>query len=142
MTTPVYQLTSSGTVIIRIADGACIPLAEGNSDYAAYKLWLEEGNIPTPVAPPSEEQVIASYEQAVQAHLDQQAVSKGYDGILSARVAAVIPGPFQAEGIAFATFWSNAWAKCYEVLAAVKAGTRTAPTKEELILEIPALVLA
>lgn len=38
-----------GTVSVqRLADGACIPFANGNRDYEDYKLWLEEGNIPEP----------------------------------------------------------------------------------------------
>jgi hypothetical protein len=32
----------------RIADGACIPFAEDNTDYQAYLKWLEEGNTPLP----------------------------------------------------------------------------------------------
>jgi hypothetical protein len=34
--------------IIRISDGACIPFAEGNTDYQAYLLWISEGNTPLP----------------------------------------------------------------------------------------------
>jgi hypothetical protein len=32
----------------RIADGACIPFAEDNTDYQQYLKWLEEGNTPLP----------------------------------------------------------------------------------------------
>lgn len=32
--------------ILRITDGACIPLSEGNIDYQAYLKWIEEGNTP------------------------------------------------------------------------------------------------
>ena len=34
--------------IIRIADDACIPFDEGNTDYQAYLKWLDEGNTPEP----------------------------------------------------------------------------------------------
>lgn len=48
-----YQLTT-GTSIIRLSDGAFIPFTPGNTDYAAYLAWLDEGNTPEPApAPPA-----------------------------------------------------------------------------------------
>jgi hypothetical protein len=34
--------------VYKKTDGACIPLAEGNTDYQAYLKWLAEGNTPEP----------------------------------------------------------------------------------------------
>jgi hypothetical protein len=35
-------------MIIRVADGAAIPIDSENADYAAYLKWLEDGNTPAP----------------------------------------------------------------------------------------------
>ena len=42
-----YKLIGTESVK-RLADGACIPFADGNIDYEEYKLWLAEGNTPKP----------------------------------------------------------------------------------------------
>lgn len=42
-----YKLIGTNS-IKRLADGACIPFADGNRDYQEYKLWLAEGNTPEP----------------------------------------------------------------------------------------------
>jgi hypothetical protein len=44
-----YKLSTNS--IIRLSDNACIPFAEGNTDYQAYLQWLSEGNAPEPANP-------------------------------------------------------------------------------------------
>ena len=47
-----YQLTS-GDTIIRLSDGAFIPAAPGNRDYADFLAWKAEGNTPLPAPAPA-----------------------------------------------------------------------------------------
>jgi hypothetical protein len=42
-----YKLTNFNS-IQRLLDGASIPMDVANADYAAYLVWLEEGNTPEP----------------------------------------------------------------------------------------------
>ena len=51
MSTPMYQLTSSDS-IIRLSDNASIPQAPGNCDYADFLAWKAEGNTPLPAPEP------------------------------------------------------------------------------------------
>jgi uncharacterized protein YodC (DUF2158 family) len=82
-------------------------------------------------------QLKSSLEQAVQDYLDNEAQRLGYDDILSACTYASASNPFQAEGQSFVSWRGNVWATCYQILADVEAGIRAAPTKEELLAELP-----
>lgn len=93
--------------------------------------------------PPSTEQVVVGLQGAVQALLDSTAQAAGYDDIRSAVTYADEPAvpKFQKEGQAFRAWRSLAWAKCSEVLAEVKAGTRPMPSVEALLSELPVFEL-
>jgi hypothetical protein len=43
----------SDQMIQRDEDGAFIPFDPDNTDYQAFLAWLDEGNEPTPCAPPA-----------------------------------------------------------------------------------------
>lgn len=95
---------------------------------------------PAPAAP-SEAETIAAYMAAVQQHMDAGAVSFGYDNLISVITYAEEPAVarYQAEGQAFRAWRSACWLACEQMLAAVKAGERPAPTHAELIAELPKL---
>ena len=42
------HLAKRVTSVLRLSDGACIPMHPDNTDYQAYLKWLSEGNQPTP----------------------------------------------------------------------------------------------
>lgn len=78
---------------------------------------------------------------AVQAHLDATVQARNYDGILSCASYASSTDPvFAAQGTAASAWRDAVWRHCYDVLADFEAGNRPAPTAEELIAELPALV--
>ena len=79
---------------------------------------------------------VLAYTGAVQNMLDDAAKAKRYDSILSACSYAAYPNQFQADGQEFLVWRSDVWAKCYEILGEVEAGTRAAPTVSELLAEI------
>ena len=41
-------------VVKRSIDNAFIPFDDANTDFAEYKKWLAEGNVPTPADQPTE----------------------------------------------------------------------------------------
>jgi len=90
---------------------------------------------------PTEEQIVASMTAEVQAHLDSEARTRNYDGILSLCTYATSKNPkFAAEGQAGVEWRDAVWAKCYAILADVQVALRPAPTVEQLIAELPAMV--
>ena len=78
---------------------------------------------------------------AVQSHLDAAARAARYDDIKTACTYADEPSvaKFQAEGVAFRAWRSLVWAACYAIMDEVLAGTRSIPTMDELIAELPKL---
>lgn len=77
-----------------------------------------------------------------QGRLDAFARTRQYDGILSACTYASSPTPkFAAEGQYCVAQRDATWAKLYEMLAEVEAGTRPIPSGyQDIEPELPALV--
>lgn len=131
-----YTLTNT-TTIKRDSDGAMIPADPANRDYQDYLVWVAGGGVPTPVPGPTAMEQQQVLMQAVQDYMDAAAKAKGYDSILSACSYAGAPNPFQAEGQSFLAWRAACWAYCYQVQAAVAAGTQPMPRKEQLITGLP-----
>lgn len=95
---------------------------------------------PPPLTP---EQIIEVMRTVIQAHMDKAAQGYGYDDIKAAVTYADEPAvpKFQADGRAFRAWRSLVWAHAYGVLDAVQAGEREQPTADELLAELPKLVI-
>lgn len=96
-----------------------------------------------PELKPTPAQIEADKVAIVQKHLDDAARALRYDDIKTACTYADEPAvpKFQAEGQAFRAWRSLVWAKCYEILAEVQNGAQQIPSDEELVAELPTLVL-
>ena len=122
-------------------DGAHIPRDDENIDFQRYKEWIAAGNPPAQPPALTEESRIAALLAAVDVHLDQRARVERYDSIRSAALRAGYPGPFHAEGLAFATWMDACYSRCYDLLAQWHAGEIQEPTVDELIALLPNLEL-
>ncbi len=90
----------------------------------------ENGEFIKPQPPqPSPEEIQQEIVTATQQRLDDFARTRNYDGILSLCTYATSTVPkFAAEGQYGVTARDATWAKLYEMLAEVEAGTRPMPT--------------
>jgi len=89
---------------------------------------------------PTAQEIKQALEQSVQDNMEEAAKSVGYDSLLSACSYAAVPNPFQAESQSFLKWRADCWTYCYQVQAAVVAGTQPMPTKEQLIAGLPVRV--
>lgn len=93
--------------------------------------------------PPSTAEILKTVTNALQDHLDATARAAGYDSITSAISYADEPAvlKFQQEGQAFRAWRSLFWAAANQIKAQVEAGTRSIPSMEAVIAELPKVSL-
>jgi hypothetical protein len=76
-----------------------------------------------PIIPPTVDEIVA----AMEALFDTTAQSRRYDNRITCALRAGYAGPFQAEGLAFASWMDSCNAAAYQMLAQVQAGTMVMP---------------
>lgn len=137
-----YQLTEDHNTVIRMDDGACIPLPPRESEGFRYAKWLAEGNTPQPVPGPSAVDLFQAASMAAQQRLDNFARERWYDGILSLCSYSTDPDPvYSAEGQAGVLARSKTWGTLRAIRDSVISGQRQMPTSwAEIESELPPLV--
>lgn len=78
-----------------------------------------------------------SFNQAIQTHLDTKAQELRYDNIISARSYAWYDNEFQGEALKLSQWASNCWVVAGQIETDVLNGTRTMPTIDEVLNEMP-----
>jgi len=118
-------------------DDLAADLGDDAADYADLIALVKSKIVPY-VPPPL---TPADIVKAMEALFDATAQAKHYDNRITCALRAGYPGPFQAEGKAFAEWMDGCNALAYQMLAEVQAGTRQMPaTKEEALALLPAMV--
>lgn len=97
-----------------------------------------DGSVFTAPVPPMP--TLPEYDAALVAHLDAEAQTHNYADRISAAVRAGYPGPFQAEGIAFAQWMDACNMVGYTMLADFQQGNIPQPTIAEVLAALPAMV--
>ena len=101
--------------------------------------WTWDGlRFAAPVVPePTQADIILALTSALERMYDAEAQSRRYDNRFTCALRAGYPGPFQSEGLAFASWMDSCNALGYQVMAECQAGTRAIPTEEEFLGLMP-----
>lgn len=87
---------------------------------------------------PTQEEIIKSYELAVQRYLDETVQSKGYDNTYTClSYLNSTDEKWKTESTIFNSWRDSVWQKCHEILNAFIAGELAQPTIEEVIEALP-----
>lgn len=109
--------------------------------YSTPEEWLatHPPEVPEP-EPPTQEEIQKQMTDAIQRRLDAFAMTRGYDGVLSAASYATSTNEtYRTEGQYCVQARDDTWAAAYAILADVMAGLRPMPTLEEVMAELPDL---
>lgn len=126
---------------VEISDEKHAALLDGQSN--GKIITVGPGGVPylSDPAPPTQEQEIAKYEAALDAHLDSVAQQYRYRDRVTFSLRAGYAGPYQPEGVAFAQWMDLCNVQAFTLLGDVLSGTAVLPTVEDFIAGLPAFVL-
>ena len=89
---------------------------------------------------PTEQEIQDALTRSLNTHLDSVAAQRRYDSRFTCALRAGFPGPFQAEGLAFAAFMDECNMVGYTMMKRARAGEIPIPTAAELIAAMPPMV--
>jgi len=139
----VYSIILDKGVVIRDSDQKPIAPCESplDPDYLAYTQWVQEGH--SPVEIPSEatlDEIATSYIEAIQAHLDRAAQTRGYDNMLSLTSYALSEVPrFKSEAAAGIAWRDQVWAFGFTYLEEAKQGLKPILPVLDLLALLPSM---
>lgn len=122
------------------AEGAVL---KGPMELTPWTPPLQAGQawVVTDPTPPSQSEVIAQYERALDNHLDSVAKQYRYNDRFTFALRAGYPGPYHDEAVAFAAWMDTCNVQAFTLLSEVQAGNATMPTIEGFIESLPVFVL-
>ena len=117
-----YQIIND-TCIRRLSDGACIPSDPLNVDYAAYLVWVAEGNtpLPAPVVDPKPALIAAAW-SAADAHARQGLDENARASLLWYAMDPACPEWRKARIAAVQAWWAAVWVEYAAVRARIDTG--------------------
>lgn len=116
-----------------------IGMTEMDVEQAYNGQWYLSGYAPAKPQPTPEE-IVKGYEDAIQAHLDATAQSRGYDNTYTClSYLSSTDEKWNRESHAFNEWRDAVWTQAHEILNAFIAGTIEQPTIEEVIAQLPAI---
>jgi hypothetical protein len=136
-----YQLTDNPDCIIRIDDGAFIPVDPSNTGYQEYLAWVAAGNTPLPVPAVTVDDIVQEFLPQLQAWLDSVAQQNNYDSALSC--ISYLNSSVQQwaqDAAAMRTYRDTLWTWAYAQQATLNAMTAeqlAALTVEQIIAQAP-----
>jgi hypothetical protein len=133
-----------GYIVVRDSDGLNIPVGD-NRYYFEFLDWMKTEGITiddVPIANPvTDDSREKDLSEAVSAHINQIAMARGYDSTLSiVSYTSSKKLKWKDEAVVFTDWRDNCWQYSYDEFAKMAAGTRTWPTPQEFVLELPLIV--
>ena len=114
--------------------------ADLGDDAVQYQALMDEiAATYVPPPPPTPEELLAAYTAELEALYDAVARERRYDNRLTCALRAGYPGPFQAEGLAYAQWMDACNELGYQIMAEVLGGQRPLPAVPEFLALLPSM---